>query len=148
MGSSLRMDFDEFYLNLCFQYALRSKDPIAKVGAVLVNAEKKLPLGFGYNGFPRGVIDREEWWNNKELKNTFVIHAELNAVLNAVRDLEGSTCYCTRRPCPACTAILIQAGVKEFVYPLGSKGEPMDYLSEQQCLDAGVTRREVAFEVK
>lgn len=45
------------------------------------------------------------------------LHAEQNAILFAARDLTGCTLYVTHPPCARCTALLIQAGIREVVYP-------------------------------
>ena len=49
------------------------------------------------------------------------VHAEANALAMAARfgiAIQGSTCYCTTRPCPTCQKLLFQAGVVEVVYEL------------------------------
>lgn len=93
--------------------AQRSKDPSTKVGAVIVDAKKRT-VGSGYNGFPRGVKDLAVRYENREIKYPMVIHAEVNAILNAAYT-EGCTLYCTHFPCPRCAGIIIQAGIVRIV---------------------------------
>lgn len=75
---------------------LRSKDPNTQVGACIVN-EDNVIVGMGYNGLPKGCSDDDFPWGNVgealETKYVFVVHAELNAILNSHTDLKGATIY-------------------------------------------------------
>jgi len=69
-----------------------------------------------------------------------VVHAELNAVLNANgRDLRGSKLYVALFPCNECAKAIIQSGVKEVVY-LSDKyaGTPENIASKRMLDAAGV----------
>ena len=68
-----------------------SKDPSVQVGAVIVKGKKV--VGIGYNGFPKGVHDFSDRLMNRELKLELVVHAEVNACLDAGKDAEGGTLY-------------------------------------------------------
>lgn len=95
-----------------------SKDPSTKVGAVLVSGRSV--LGIGYNGFPKGCRDYPEIYDNREEKYRRVVHAEVNALLNAQgrnKD-EGLTLYSTLCPCSACAAMMINYGVKAVYCPV------------------------------
>lgn len=72
-------------------------------------------MGVGYNGFPRGMCDHEELYANRETKYARTIHAEVNAVLNSMGDLEGCTAYVTAPPCCNCALVLIQSGINRVV---------------------------------
>jgi dCMP deaminase len=98
-----------------------SKDTSTKVGAAIVNKNKVI-IGTGYNGFPRNVQDLEERYNDRELKYKLVVHAEVNACLQAlaagVDDFSTLYVYPTlMNPpcCPECTKIIIQTGIKRIV---------------------------------
>lgn len=93
-----------------------SKDPSTKVGTVIVN-ERKLVVSLGYNGFPRGVDDAAERYEDRELKYAMIVHAEANAILNAVADVQGCTMITTRFPCSECTKLIVQAGVAKICCP-------------------------------
>jgi deoxycytidylate deaminase len=84
--------WDRRFLELAKQVSTWSKDPSTQVGAVLVNYLDQV-VGMGYNGFPRGVEDSEERLNNRELKYQIVVHAEVNAVIQAGKEADGSTLY-------------------------------------------------------
>ena len=114
---------DNFYMELAKLTALNSKDPKTKVGAVLVKDSRVLSLG--YNGAPRNFPDdllpKESNPDSPlvEQKNTYMVHAEVNAILNyggSLKDLEGSTLYVTVSPCIECSKILVQCGVKKIIY--------------------------------
>ena len=99
--------------------AHRSKDPSTQVGACIVNQKKRI-VGIGYNGFPAGCSDEDFPWESDgsflEKKNTYVVHAEANAILNAHGNLDGCTIYIIFFPCHECTKLIIQAGIKKVIY--------------------------------
>ena len=105
------------FLDLADEVSTWSKDPSTKVGCVIVDAEKRV-VGLGYNGFPRGVIDSHERLHNRETKLALTIHAEENAMLNAVRPVSGCVAFVTHPPCVACMARIIQAGIITVYYRL------------------------------
>ena len=71
------------YFEIARTVSTWSKDPSSKIGAVIIGDNGQI-ISQGYNGFPRGVNDAEERYNNRELKYKMVVHAELNAILNAL----------------------------------------------------------------
>ena len=105
-----------------------SKDPSSKIGAVAVNDERRI-LATGYNGFPKGIEDTPERLADRPEKHKLVIHAEMNALMNALYSgvsLKGATMYVYGLPiCPDCAKCVIQAGVKNVVIPTDKtdKGE-------------------------
>ena len=101
-------------MSLAQHVACWSKDPSTKVGAVIVNNNKQV-LSLGYNGFPRGVEDRPERYNDRPTKLLFVAHAERNALDNAFTDTDGATLYSTLYPCTDCAKGIIQRGIKKVV---------------------------------
>lgn len=108
--------WDRRFLNLAAHVAAWSKDPSTKVGAVLVDADRRV-ISTGYNGFPRGVRDKSELYANKSMKYARVVHSEVNAVLNAIVSPRGSTLYTTKACCNECAKVVIQAGVSRVVMP-------------------------------
>jgi len=107
--------WDLRYFNLAQHVADWSKDPKAKVGAVLLD-ERDWPIALGYNGFPAGIEDNAEKLGDSQLKNTMVVHAEQNALLCAGSRSRGGTMYVYGKPvCPRCAVLIIQAGIKRVV---------------------------------
>lgn len=111
--------WDQYYMGLAMLSALRSKDPVTQVGACIVNEDKKI-IGIGYNGFPRGNNDDDMPWGKEgdylNTKYPYVVHAELNAILNSTTKLEKSTIYVTHFPCNECSKAIIQSGIKKVYY--------------------------------
>ena len=106
------------YLEVTRQIAQWSKDPRTKVGAVLVGNKGQI-ISQGYNGFPRKIKDTEERLHDRTLKNKFVIHAEMNAIYNAIfngASTEGATIYVSGLPCcHDCAKGIIQTGITRVV---------------------------------
>ena len=113
---------DDYFMGIAKLTALRSKDPGTRVGACIVDPNKII-ISTGYNGFPRGIPDAEYNWSREDLglgtKYDFVVHAELNAILNSgARSLEGATLYTSLLPCSECAKAIIQTGIKTVVYEI------------------------------
>lgn len=114
------ISWDEYFMGVALLAAERSKDPSTQVGACIVDNDKRI-LSTGYNGFPHGCSDDDFPWNRDsdkgETKYPFVVHAELNAILNASgKSLSGSKLYVALFPCHECAKAIIQSGIKEVVY--------------------------------
>ena len=110
--------WDLRYLNVAKQVSEWSKDPSRKVGAVAVGNKGQL-LAQGYNGFPRGIFDHQNRYDDRETKYKYVVHAEMNVIYNASYNgtsLDGSTLYVYGLPiCSECTKGIIQVGIKRVV---------------------------------
>lgn len=110
----MRPGFDEWALSLAVAVADRSRDPSTKVGAVIIRSDKTI-CSMGYNGFPRQMEDKPEWWDVREEKYARVIHAEMNAILNAPEPVTGMTLYVTHPPCENCAKHVAAAGITRIV---------------------------------
>ena len=117
--------WDKRFLDLADHIAQWSKDPSTKVGCVIVRPDKTI-ASVGYNGFPRGVNDTQERYENRELKYLMVKHAEENAVYSAKEPLIGYSAYVTHHPCSTCTGTLIQNGISRIV-----TRKPVDSFAER-----------------
>ncbi len=114
------ISWDEYFMGVALLAAERSKDPNTQVGACIVDEQNRI-LSTGYNGFPHGCSDDEFPWAREgaegETKYQFVVHAELNAILNSRgKTLAGSKLYVGLFPCNECAKAIIQAGVSEVIY--------------------------------
>jgi dCMP deaminase len=110
--------WDEYFMGVALLAARRSKDPNTQVGACIVD-ENNVILTTGYNGFPIGCSDDEFPWDREGeiTKYPYVVHAELNAILNASgKSLRGSRLYVALFPCNECAKAIIQAGIKKVIY--------------------------------
>ena len=110
------------YLKLALEVAKEGTCPRAKVGAVLVHDSR--PISIGYNGSPRGTEHCNKigcWYLTKGKRKHCLraVHAELNAILNAAYvgiSTNGTTLYCTHKPCVDCLKTLINSGVRNVFY--------------------------------
>jgi len=107
--------WDERFLELASVIATWSKDPSTRVGAIIVQPRNKI-IGTGFNGFARGMRDDAELYENREIKYSKVIHAEINSLLNAAQPVEGCTLYTTLPCCDRCAVHMIHVGIKRFVF--------------------------------
>lgn len=105
------------FLALAKEVSTWSKDPDCKVGVVIVSPDRRL-FTAGYNGFPAGIADRKNRLTTKSVKNYYMVHAEVNAIINARRDLTGWVLFSTKPPCIDCAKAIIQAGIVEVWCPV------------------------------
>lgn len=101
---------------LALHVAQWSKDPSTKVGAVVVDWDRRV-IGMGYNGFPRGVDDTEERYATKSVKYKLVVHAEANAILNSTSSVRDKMIVTTRYPCSDCAKLIVQSGLLYLATP-------------------------------
>lgn len=136
--------WDEYFMGVAALSAKRSKDPNTKVGACVVNADKRI-IGIGYNGFPMGCPDASFPWGKEDknylnTKYPYVVHAEPNAILNSTSSLKNSTLYVTLFPCNECAKLIIQSGIKHVIYGDDKYHEEASSLASRKMFDsAGVT---------
>lgn len=113
------LTWDEYFMGLAHLSAKRSKDPSTQVGAVIISEDHRV-VGIGYNGFPNGCSDDDFPWAREGdfgcTKYPFVVHAELNAILNSKKDLKGCSIYVSLFPCNECAKAIIQSGITRIVY--------------------------------
>lgn len=129
MEAFKRLEWHDYFMAHAMLAAFRSPDPSTQVGCVLVK-ENRI-VGMGYNGYPRGVEpftwERDPSAPFLESKYNYVVHSEVNAVINTSReDVVGSTGYMTLFPCNICAGIMISAGVKDIVF-FDDKYHDMDF---------------------
>lgn len=115
------------YLELAKLFSTWSPDPTRKIGAVIIGDKGQIKSQ-GYNGFPRGIDDLPERYNDRPTKYKYVCHAEANAVYNALHNgtsVLGDTIYVTGLPvCHECAKIIIQVGLKKVVYDTPVDSDP------------------------
>ena len=142
------LSWDEYFMGVAKLSGLRSKDPNTQVGCCIVNQNKKI-VAVGYNGMPIGCNDKDFPWDVKEgsLENTkyaYVVHAELNAILNSTQQLSGCTIYVSLFPCNECSKAIIQSGIKEIVYANDKYFGTPSFIASRRMLEAsGVKVRQV-----
>lgn len=121
------ISWDDYFMGIALLAAKRSKDPSTQVGACIVSGDEtdniraNTILSVGYNGLPIGCEDDEFPWGREgeflDTKYPFVVHAELNAILNAQgKSLVGAKLYVALFPCNECCKAIIQSGIREVIY--------------------------------
>ena len=146
------IDWNDYFMGLAHLSAMRSKDPSTQVGAVIVD-ERKRVVSIGYNGMPYGCDDDEFAWEREgqflDTKYPYVVHAELNAILNAPRPVIGCTIYVSLFPCNECAKAIIQSGIKRIVYE-DDKYADTDAIkaSKRMLLSAGVELIQLDHKIK
>ena len=134
------INWDEYFMGIAMLAAKRSKDPNTQVGACIVSQDNII-ISTGYNGMPKGCSDDEFPWDRDGqqdmTKYPYVVHAELNAILNANgRDLRGSRIYVALFPCNECAKAIIQSGVAEVLYLSDKYKDTMLNMVSKKMLDA------------
>ena len=134
------INWDEYFMGIAMLAAKRSKDPNTQVGACIVSPDNII-ISTGYNGMPKGCSDDEFPWDREGqqdmTKYPYVVHAELNAILNANgRDLRGSRIYVALFPCNECAKAIIQSGISEVLYLSDKYKDTMLNMVSKRMLDA------------
>ncbi len=134
-----RPSWDEYFMNIAKEVAMRSNCVKRKVAAVIVR-DKRI-VSTGYNGTPRGVKNCNEGGcprcnsfadGGTKLDECLCSHAEENAIVQSAYHgiaIAGGTIYTTLSPCLTCSKMIINAGLKKVVYnaqyPLGERALAM-----------------------
>ena len=132
------INWDEYFMGIAMLAARRSKDPNTQVGACIVSQDNII-ISTGYNGMPKGCSDDIFPWDREgeETKYPYVVHAELNAILNASgRDLRGSRIFVALFPCNECAKAIIQSGVREVYYLSDKYATTPTTIASKRMLDA------------
>ena len=145
------ISWDEYFMGLDHLSALRSKDPNTQVGACIVDRDNKV-VSIGYNGMPRGCDDHDFPWEREggflDTKYAFVVHAELNAILNSPRSVSGCTIYVSLFPCNECAKAIIQSGIRKIVYESDKyDGTEGNIASKKMLNEAGVELLQLPYAV-
>ena len=123
-----RPSWERYFLTIAQAVSLRSHDGETKVGAVIVDENKRI-LATGYNGFPPGAEDHL-LPNLRPDKYLFMVHAELNAIATSRQDLRNSALYSTHSPCRECAKAIITAGIKKVCFQNSYKNDDWDFVEK------------------
>lgn len=111
----MRISFHEMAIKFAIDASLRSEDPHKQVGCSVLNKEGRL-LSIGYNGLlPKQEVSTN-FWENRDERRKFVIHAETNALSCITRYESPYILACTLLPCSSCAINIISHGIKEVMY--------------------------------
>jgi dCMP deaminase len=138
--------WDETMMQIAHVISQRSKDPSSQWGSVIAD-DKNVIVGLGYNGWPRGIANEDLPWDSEgdfaDIKNTYVVHAEVNAIYNANQKTTGCRLYAIMFPCHECAKTTIQNGIKEVIYENDRNHDDPSWIASRKMLDAaGVKYRQ------
>jgi dCMP deaminase len=117
----VRPAFPEWALGLAEAASKRSEDPYVQVGSVVAGYDWTI-LGVGYNGLPPKVDMPESWWDDRDGRRPFMIHAEVNALRTvSTTHAAGLQVVSTHIPCATCMSVLgsYRVGVVYWSLTLG-----------------------------
>ena len=118
-----RPSHEDYFLTIARAVARRSSCLSRKVGCVLVNKRNNI-LATGYNGYASGtpncidtgICARKGSPSGQNLDLCAALHAEMNALLQALDVFEIETAYVTTSPCITCTKLLMNTSCKRIVF--------------------------------
>ena len=146
------ISWDDYFMGLAHLSGLRSKDPNTQVGACIVDKDNKV-VSIGYNGMPRGCNDEDYPWDREggflDTKYAFVVHAELNAILNASRSVNDCSIYVSLFPCNECAKAIIQNRIKKVIYESDKYATADNVIASKKMLnEAGVTLEQLPYHIE
>lgn len=109
-----RITWEEYALRIAQVAAFRSEDPYKKVGACALDYSHRV-IGVAYNGLAPGKVATQEFWQDREKRLPYMIHAEAN-LLSLIKRGECKTLACTLLPCSCCASMISAYGIKKVVY--------------------------------
>ena len=109
-----RLSIPRYAMALAHVASLRSEDPYRKVGAAALDFDNRV-IGTAYNGLAPGFDPPVEFWDDREARQKFMLHAEIN-LCSLFRRGEVKLIATTTMPCTACMQTLCAYGVKEIYY--------------------------------
>jgi len=111
-----RISWDKHALLLAWAATRRSEDPYMKVGACALGNNNEV-LGVAYNGLASGKMVNSEFWNDRNKRRPYMIHAEAN-LLARLRPNQAKTIAITLQPCTCCAQAIAAYGIKKVIYTL------------------------------
>ncbi|MGE9271455.1 MAG: deoxycytidylate deaminase [Verrucomicrobiales bacterium] len=109
-----RLSIPQYAMALAHVASLRSEDPYRKVGAAALDFDNRV-IGTAYNGLAPGVDAPDGFWDDREGRQKFMLHAEVN-LCSLFRRGEVKLIASTTMPCTSCMQTLCAYGIKEIFY--------------------------------
>ncbi|MBN2037765.1 MAG: dCMP deaminase family protein [Chitinispirillaceae bacterium] len=138
-----RVSWDEYFMNIAIQAAMRSTCDRKHVGAVIVR--DKTILSTGYNGSIRGLPHCDDIGHMMENGHCVAtVHAEANAIIQAAKHgtmINGADIYITASPCWNCFKLIANSGIRRIFYLEFYRDERIMKIAKQ----AGIELKQVIF---
>lgn len=112
----LRPSWEEFWFTMALFYSTRGTCDRLKAACILVDKNNRL-LGAGYNGSLPGDSHCDQVGHLMVDGHCIrTLHAEVNAIMHSIGDLEGATAYVLGTPCIDCVKKLLVKKVKKILF--------------------------------
>ena len=112
--SESRISIPRYAMALAQVASLRSEDPYRKVGAAALDHDNRV-IATAYNGLAPGFNAPDDFWIDREGRQKFMLHAEIN-LCSLFKRGEAKIVATTTMPCTACMQTLCAYGIKEVYY--------------------------------
>ncbi len=116
-------------MSLAHVASLRSEDPYRKVGASALDFDNRV-IGTAYNGLAPGYDPPEGFWDDRDDRQKFMLHAEVNLCSLFIRG-QARIVATTTMPCTACMQTLCAYGIKEIYYHETYKASDAPLIAEK-----------------
>jgi len=111
---SKRRTWPEHAMALAVEAAKRSEDPFKKVGACALDRENRV-LGVSYNGLATGKTASSRFWQNRDKRRPYMIHAEQNLLGLFCRN-DAALIAITLFPCECCAKLIATWNIPVVYY--------------------------------
>ena len=112
--SEPRLSIPRYAMALAHVASLRSEDPFRKVGAAALDHDNRV-IATAYNGLAPGFDAPADFWNDRDARQKFMLHAEIN-LCSLFKRGEVKIVATTTMPCTACMQTLCAYGIKEIYF--------------------------------
>jgi dCMP deaminase len=109
-----RLSIPQYAMALAHVASLRSEDPYRKVGAAALDFNHRV-IATAYNGLAPGYNAPEGFWEDRDARQKFMLHAEVN-LCSLFKRGEAKIVATTTMPCTSCMQTLCAYGIKEIYY--------------------------------
>jgi dCMP deaminase len=110
----MRVSWEEYALNLAYAASDRSEDPHRQVGACALSHDNMV-LGLGYNGLAAGKEAPASFWEDRDNRRKYMIHAEANC-MSLFSKGQCRLMAVTLLPCSYCATTMAAYGIEKVVY--------------------------------
>ena len=109
-----RISWEEYALRIAEVASSRSEDPFVKVGACALDFNNRV-IGVAYNGLSSGINVPDDFWDDRDKRRPYMIHAEIN-LMSLFKRGECKLLACTLMPCSCCASAIAAYDIKAVVY--------------------------------
>jgi dCMP deaminase len=123
-----RLSWEEYAMELAKTAALRSEDPFRKVGACALSHDNRI-LGVAYNGLKSGKDVSPEFWQDRDKRRPYMIHAESNLLSLFTRN-QCKLIAVTLLPCTSCAKLICAWNIEKVIYSEEYENSDAEYSKE------------------